>query len=88
MSTIASLRACARHFAGVSLKTLLVAGIGAGTLLPASTTAPGQPGVEDGLVLEKAESWAPRAKANPVVSASKDDEVAIGGNGSRLCCGD
>ena len=39
------------------------------------------------LVLEKAESWAPRAEATPIVSESKGGEIAISGNGTRLCSG-
>ena len=38
-------------------------------------------------MLEKAEAWTPRAEAAPVVSSTTGDEIAIRGNGSRLCCG-
>jgi len=83
----APLRVRVRHFARVPRKPLHAAGIAIGTFLLASTAAAGQPNAVDDLVLEKAETWAPRAEAAPVVSQSKGEEVTIRGNGSRLCCG-
>lgn len=47
----------------------------------------GQAGAAEALVLEEAEAWAPRTEAAPVVSKVNSDQVAIKGNGTRLCCG-
>lgn len=87
MPMIAPLRVCARRFAEVSPKLLRAAGMTISTLVFASIAAAGQPNTMADLVLEKAKSWAPRAEAAPVVSASKVGEVAISGNGTRLCSG-
>jgi len=73
-------------FTRVSRRTLRAAGIVIGLFLLASPAVAGPPDTVAGLVLEKAESWAPRAEAAPVASPSKD-EVVIKGNGTRLCCG-
>jgi len=79
----------ARHgrFVRVPREPLHTFGIAIGAFLFASTAAADRADAEAALVLEKAEAWAPRAEAAPVVAASKGDEVAIRGNGSRLCCG-
>ena len=78
---------CVKRFARVPRELTLAAGIAIGTFLLASTAAAGQPDTVADLVLEKAESWAPRAEAAPVVSKSKGNNVAISGNGTRLCSG-
>ncbi len=77
----------ARRFTNVSPKPLLGAGIAISTILLASASAARQPDTEAVLSLKRAEAWAPRSEAAPVVSEADDGEVAIRGNGSRLCCG-
>ena len=79
-------RVCAGRFTRVTGKTIRAA-VTIGTLLLASSAAAGQSDTEATLVLEKAEAWAPRAEAAPVISQSTEDEVAIRGNGTRLCSG-
>jgi len=53
----------------------------------ANLAAGGGSAAETRLVLEKSEAWMPRAEAAPIVSAREDGQVAIKGNGTRLCCG-
>ena len=87
MPMIAPLRVCARRFAEVSPKLLRTAEMAISTLVVVSIAAAGQPSSVADLVLEKAGSWTPRADAAPVVSEAKDGEIAISGNGTRLCSG-
>ena len=77
----------AQHCAQPRWKSLLPSAVAIVTLLLAPALMAGEPDVDNGLRLEEAQAWAPRAEAAPVVSAAEGGAVMIKGNDSRLCCG-